>query len=186
LDSSQKTFEVLDTLDRQPISNQRQLARHAGISLGQVNYILKSLLEKGFVKVGNFRKSPNKSVYIYLLTPKGIHAKSRLAARFITSRLIEYESLRDRLADKLQALEDKGHRLIAFVGPQVVKDFAEALMRERGLNLSLANRCKTWRDLKTVDPTCFDIALLFDGSSETTARISDATGIPREKIVPLW
>ena len=183
---SDKAFEVLDTLDRQPISNQRQLAHHAGISLGQVNYILKSLLEKGFVKIGNFRKSPNKSGYIYLLTPKGIQAKSRLAARFITSKLIEYESLRDRLADKLQVLEDKGHRMIAFVGPQVVKDFAEIIIRERGLNLSLANRCKTWRDLKTVDKTCFDIALLFDGSAESLAKISDATGIPRERIVPLW
>jgi EPS-associated MarR family transcriptional regulator len=183
---SDKAFEVLDTLDRQPIFSQRQLARHAGISLGQVNYILKSLLEKGFVKIGNFRKSPNKSGYMYLLTPKGIHAKSRLAARFITSKLIEYESLRSRLADKLQGLEDKGHRMIAFVGPQVVKDFAEALIRERGLNLSLANRCKTWRDLKCVDSASFDIALLFDGSSESTAKISDSTGIPRDKIVLLW
>jgi DNA-binding Lrp family transcriptional regulator len=60
---SDKAFEVLDTLDRQPIINQRQLAQHAGISLGQVNYILKSLLGKGFVKVGNFRKSPHKVGY---------------------------------------------------------------------------------------------------------------------------
>lgn len=183
---SDKTFEVLDTLDRQPIINQRQLARQTGVSLGQVNYILRSLLEKGFVKIGNFRKSPNKAGYIYLLTPKGIHAKSRLAARFVTSRLLEYNNLRNRLAAKLETLADKGHRRITFVGPQVVKDFADAVIRETGLPLSLANRCMTWKDLKAVDPEMFDIALLFDGSADTLARISEATGIAREKIVLLW
>ena len=183
---SDKTFQILDTLDRQPISNQRELARQTGVSLGQVNYILRSLLEKGLVKVGNFRKSRNKAGYMYLLTPKGIHAKSRLAARFVTSRLLEYNNLRNRLAAKLETLADKGHRRITFVGPQVVKDFADAVIRETGLPLSLANRCMTWKDLKAVDPEIFDIALLFDGSADTLARISEATGIAREKIVLLW
>jgi EPS-associated MarR family transcriptional regulator len=183
---SDKAFEVLDTLDRQPIFNQRQLARHAGISLGQVNYILKSLLDKGFVKIGNFRRSPNKAGYMYLLTAKGIHAKSRLAAKFVTSKLIEYDNLRNRLGDKLDALEKKGHRRIAFVGPQVVKDFADTVIRDRGLKLALANRCKTWKDLKAVEPNSFDIVLLFDGSPHTTAKISEATGLHRDRLVPLW
>ncbi len=51
VNSSEKTFQVLDALDRQEISNQRQLAEHTGVSLGQVNYILKSLLDKGLVKI---------------------------------------------------------------------------------------------------------------------------------------
>ena len=68
MEHSEKTFQILDTLDRQEISTQRQLAEHAGISLGQVNYIIKSLLEKGLVKIGNFRKNPRKIGYVYLLT----------------------------------------------------------------------------------------------------------------------
>lgn len=121
MEHTQKTFEVLDTLDRQPIINQRQLAQHAGVSLGQVNYILKSLLDKGLVKAGNFRKSRRKIGYAYLLTPKGIQTKSRLAVKFITSKLEEYDSLRNRLAEKLASIESRNFRQIAFVGPLIVK-----------------------------------------------------------------
>ena len=74
--NSEKTFQVLDALDREEISTQRQLADNSGISLGQVNYILKSLLGKGLVKVSNFKKNPNKIGYAYFLTPKGIEEKS--------------------------------------------------------------------------------------------------------------
>jgi len=74
----EKTFQVLETLDSQEISTQRQLADYSGISLGQVNYILKSLLGKGMVKVGNFRKNPHRIGYVYLLTPEGIETKSKL------------------------------------------------------------------------------------------------------------
>ena len=87
MDDPEKTFQVLDTLDTQEILTQRQLADHAGISLGQVNYILKSLLERGLVKIGNFRKNTHKIGYMYLLTPKGIEAKSRLAVKFIVYKL---------------------------------------------------------------------------------------------------
>jgi len=69
MEPQEKDFPILDALSRQSITTQRQLANHAGISLGQVNYILKSLLEKGLVKVTNFTKSPCKISYIYRLTP---------------------------------------------------------------------------------------------------------------------
>ena len=78
---SEKHFQILETLDVQEISTQRQLAEFAGISLGQINYVLKQFLAKGLVKIGNFRKNPHKIGYAYLLTQKGIETKSKLAAR---------------------------------------------------------------------------------------------------------
>ncbi len=97
MEHSEKDFQVLDALDSQEITTQRQLAEHSGISLGQVNYVLKSLLEQGLVKIGNFRKSPRKIGYVYLLTPKGLEAKSRLAADFVISKLKEYHVLRRKI-----------------------------------------------------------------------------------------
>jgi len=77
---TEKDFQVLDAIDRHEIPTQRQLAAHAGISLGQVNYVLRSFLDRGLVKLGNFRKNPKKVVsYAYLLTPKGLEEKSKLA-----------------------------------------------------------------------------------------------------------
>ena len=102
---SEKHFQILETLDRQEISTQRQLAKSTGISLGQINYVLKQFLAKGLIKIGNFRKNPRKIGYAYLLTPKGIEAKSKLAAHFIISKLKEYNNIRGRLAGKLTAIE---------------------------------------------------------------------------------
>jgi len=186
MELSQKTFEVLDTLDRQPIVNQRQLAQHAGISLGQVNYILKSLLGKGLVKVGNFRKSPHKIGYAYLLTPKGIQAKSRLAVRFITSKLEEYGALRNRLAEKLASIQDRKARQIAFIGPQIVKTFIESIVNEQDLRLEVSVYFSDWRDLKEIDAGAYDLVLLFDDVPGGVNRIAEALGISKDKLVPLW
>ena len=186
METSDKTFQILDALDRQEISNQRQLAEHAGVSLGQVNFILKSLLEKGLVKIGNFRRNPSKIGYMYLLTPKGIQTKSRLAVKFVMRKLEEYENLRDRLARRLALIEEMGHVRIAFVGPEMIKDFIHSVMRDHGLNMVLDGYYKDCAGLKSAVPGSFDIVLLFDGSSEGVARISETTGIPRDKLIPLW
>jgi len=183
---TEKTFQVLDTLDREEISTQRQLAEHAGISLGQVNYILKSLLEKGMVKIGNFRKNPRKIEYAYLLTPKGIETKSGLAVRFVIAKLKEYDTLRKRLAERLVEIQEKGHVRIIFVGPSIVKEFVDSIIKEGHLKLFLAGHCCNWKDLKDIKPSSFDIALLFDGNSESLRKIEGAINISREKLLPLW
>jgi EPS-associated MarR family transcriptional regulator len=186
VDFSEKTFEVLDALDRHEVCNQRQLAKHAGISLGQANYILRILLDKGLVKLGNFRSRANRIGYMYLLTSKGMYAKSLLAAKFVPARLAEYHKLRTRLAEKLDAVEKRGCKRIAFVGPEAVKDFVEKVITESGLGLSFINGFRTWDELKGTDAESFDTALLFDGSPDSMGKISEATGIPKAKLQLLW
>ncbi len=184
---TEKTFQVLDTLATQEISTQRQLADHSGISLGQVNYILKSLLKKGLVKVGNFRRNPNKIGYAYLLTPKGIETKSRLAVRFVITRLKEYNRLRDRLAERLTEIIAKGNARIIFAGPLVVKDLLTSIIKERGLDLLLVGNYTDWRDLEDIAPESFDIALLFDDSSPGgIGEIQKRINIPKSKLMSLW
>jgi EPS-associated MarR family transcriptional regulator len=185
--NSEKTFQVLDTLDRREISTQRQLADHSGISLGQVNYILKSLLKKGLVKVGNFRKNPNKIGYAYLLTPKGIEAKSRLAVRFVINRLKEYNRLQDRLAERLTEIKAKGNVRIIFAGPLVVKDLLSSIIKERQLDLLLVDHYSNWKDMENVAQESFDVALLFDDSSPGgIGEIQKQMNIPKSKLMSLW
>lgn len=186
MDLSEKTFQVLDTLDRQEISTQRQLAEHSGVSLGQVNYVLKSLLKKGLVKIGNFRKNPHKIGYVYLLTPKGIEAKSRLAVDFVMLRLKEYNSLRQRLAERLAIIQSKGHVRIVFVGPKIAKEFLDSIIKDEFPSLVLVGHCAEWEDLKDYNPESFDMVLLFDGNSMGLRKIKEATGISPEKLLPLW
>jgi len=87
-------FHVLRTLEANPRTSQRELADSMGMSLGKANYCLKALLDKGLIKMQNFRNSRNKLAYAYLLTPAGVAAKTSLTARFLKLKMTEYEALR--------------------------------------------------------------------------------------------
>lgn len=88
------SHQVLGILESEPEISQRELADRLGISLGRTNYVLKGLLEKGWVKTRNFKNSKNKWAYAYFLTPEGIVEKGRITARYIKRKVQEYESLR--------------------------------------------------------------------------------------------
>jgi EPS-associated MarR family transcriptional regulator len=90
-------FKVLHLLDKEPELTQRELSQKLGISLGGVNYCLKALIEIGHIKAGNFSKNPNKSVYLYLLTPLGIAKKAKLTAGFLNRKMEEYQSLKKEI-----------------------------------------------------------------------------------------
>lgn len=96
-------FRVLHLLDTEPELTQRELAQKLGISLGAVNYCLKALIEIGHIKAGNFSMNPNKSVYLYLLTPNGIAEKAKLTAGFLRRKMLEYHALKQ----EIEAIQSK-------------------------------------------------------------------------------
>ena len=67
----------------------RKLAVALGVSLEQVNYCIKALVDKGYVKLGNFVASKNRFGYACLLAPAGVAESSRLTAASIASKLDE-------------------------------------------------------------------------------------------------
>ncbi|SVC61923.1 uncharacterized protein METZ01_LOCUS314777 [marine metagenome] len=91
-------YRLLKFLMQHPDWSQRQIARGMGISLGKVNYCLRALTERGFVKVGRFTRSQNKSDYRYLLTPKGVAEKIQTTARFLTHKQEEFEVIKQEIA----------------------------------------------------------------------------------------
>ena len=86
-------LKVLRLLEANPHLSQRDLAGALGVSLGKTNYCLKALLDKGFIKMQSFNKSPNKLAYAYLLTPTGIAEKAGLTVRFLARKVAEFDSL---------------------------------------------------------------------------------------------
>jgi EPS-associated MarR family transcriptional regulator len=84
-------------LEANPRMTQRDLARELGISLGGLNYCLKALVAKGWIKMENFSKSDRKLRYAYLLTPKGMAGKARLTNHFLRRKLAEYEALKEEI-----------------------------------------------------------------------------------------
>ena len=90
-------LRVLRALEANPELSQRQLAAELSVSLGGVNYARKALMERGFVKADNFRKSGNKVAYLYVLTPRGVAEKASLATAFLGRKLAEYEVLKQEI-----------------------------------------------------------------------------------------
>jgi len=87
------SYLVLQLFDANPVRSQRSLARELGVSLGKVNYCVKALVRRGWVKVRNFRDSGNKAAYMYLLTPRGMEHKGKLTVQFLQRKVEEYEAL---------------------------------------------------------------------------------------------
>ena len=96
-------LNILRNIKNSSKVNQRQLATQLGFSLGKLNYCLKALKKKGFIKMKNFRKNPNrfnllsKVNYLYILTPKGITHKTKLTLRFMKIKMQEYDDLKKDL-----------------------------------------------------------------------------------------
>jgi len=90
-------FWTLKMLQEKPGITQRALAKEVGMSLSGINYCIGALAEKGWIKLGNFSKNPNKLGYAYLLTPTGVAEKAALTRRFLKRKMAEYEKLREEI-----------------------------------------------------------------------------------------
>tara|TARA_B100000780_G_scaffold223406_1_gene162507 strand:+ start:197 stop:544 length:348 start_codon:yes stop_codon:yes gene_type:complete len=91
-------YRALKLLEERPDITQRQLSQALDVSLGKAHYVVKALIDVGWIKLGNFRRSNKKLGYAYLLTPKGIAEKSAITAKFLARKQSEYDALRDEIA----------------------------------------------------------------------------------------
>ena len=98
-------FRVLRMLQNNPDMTQREIAEKLGISTSGLNYCLKALIDKGWVKVQNFSQSKNKFGYIYVLTPQGISEKAQLMGRFLMRKHREYEQLQEEITQLQREFE---------------------------------------------------------------------------------
>ena len=92
-------YRILKLLEADPHASQRRIAEELGISLGRVNFCLQALIEKGLIKVDNFRSNSNKRAYLYYLTRKGFDEKTKVTLRFFKRKLTEYEDLKRELEE---------------------------------------------------------------------------------------
>ncbi len=90
-------LDLLRKLEVNPEYTQRELSKEMDVSLGKINYCIKKLTEKGWIKLTSFKQNPNKVGYFYILTPRGIEEKARLTFSFLKRKIKEYEILKDEI-----------------------------------------------------------------------------------------
>ena len=101
IEKNQDYLNLLRKIKSKPESTQRELAGELGISLGKLNYCLNALKAKGLIKIMNFKRNPDKLGYIYVLTPSGIAAKTRLTINFMKKKIDEYDELKKEIEKQL-------------------------------------------------------------------------------------
>jgi EPS-associated MarR family transcriptional regulator len=100
-------YKLMRLLEANPEMSQRDVARELGVSLGKVNYCLRALVRKGWIKATNFKNSHNKAAYMYLLTPRGLERKASLTLRFLRTKVREYEALRTEIEQMRRETEKR-------------------------------------------------------------------------------
>ena len=130
LDSS-RSLQLLSEISGEEPLSQRELSRRLGIAVGLVNSYLKNLVSKGFVRVKNFPSNR----YAYLLTPKGLAEKSRLAYQHLSYFTSLYTVARQDYLDLFRRLEESGVREVIFCGVDEVAEVAYLSLQETGLKL---------------------------------------------------
>ena len=99
---SDTEYLILKKLEKNPRLTQRALSKELGLSLGKTNYVVNALIDRGWLKLGNFKRSDNKLAYIYMLTPTGITEKTTLAQNFLRRKSEEYNRLKEEI-EKLKS-----------------------------------------------------------------------------------
>lgn len=108
--TEEASYKLLKQLEANPAVSQRELARKMGMSLGKVNFCLRALISKGFIKANNFHNNKKKLGYLYVLTPSGIEKKTILTTNFLKRKLVEYEAIQKEIAElkeEIQIGEDR-------------------------------------------------------------------------------
>ena len=91
--SEEMSYQVIKLIEQEPEISQRELSKQLGVSLGKVNYCLRALIDKGWVKAKNFKNSQNKLAYRYAITPHGVQQRASLTVSFLKRKLVEHEEL---------------------------------------------------------------------------------------------
>jgi DNA-binding MarR family transcriptional regulator len=127
-----RTLKILEKVERDSTSSQRDLARELNISLGLVNSFVKRLTQKGYFKIKQIPKNRIR----YILTPRGFTEKSRLTLEYIQHSYQFYKNIRKKMRDLYVDLEQQGVRRIVFYGVGEMAEIAFVALHETEIELT--------------------------------------------------
>jgi DNA-binding MarR family transcriptional regulator len=123
---------LLENIERDPDITQASLALQLGVAVGTVNWHLKRLITKGYVKI----KRAERKRLRYIITPEGIALRARLTVDFIEQQLLLYRHLRQRVKEHLDEVHKTGYDSVRLVGEGDIADICKLSCLEHGITLS--------------------------------------------------
>jgi DNA-binding MarR family transcriptional regulator len=126
-----RELALLENIERDPDITQISLAGQLGVAVGTVNWHLKRLIAKGYVKI----KRAERKKLRYIITPEGIALRTRLTMDYIEQQFLLYRNTRKRVLEHLDAIQQAGHKDVRLIGEGEVAEICKLSCLERGVML---------------------------------------------------
>ncbi len=168
MDDTHLEYGILQTVEQaEGDLTQREIAKTLGISVASVNFALRMLAVKGFIKIT--RANPRRLKYH--LTPRGLLQKSMLAYNFLKRQSSLYEEVRQHLLERLKELSRDGIKKVALYGWTPFTEASILFLISEGMEVTTVylptdpkpgahcNRIP-FRHIKAFEPHCDALVLL--------------------------
>src|SRR3990170_7551766 len=129
---SGRELTLLEEIERDPDTNQATLAAKLGVAVGTVNWHLKRLIEKGYVKV----KRAERRKLRYIITPDGIALRARLTVAYVGNSLALYRETREGAKRALQEARRRGYRALGIAGDGELAEICRLTCLEQGFPIA--------------------------------------------------
>jgi len=126
-----REMQLLETIEHNPDVTQAHLASQLGVAVGTINWHIKRLIEKGYVKI----KRAERKKLRYIITPEGIALRARLTVDFVEQQFNLYRSTRQKVKELLGKVQLAGLHSIHLVGEGDVADVCKLTCMEQGIEL---------------------------------------------------
>jgi DNA-binding MarR family transcriptional regulator len=130
--SSDLDRRLLEAIEQNPDTTQASLAAQLGVAVGSINWYLKRLIRKGYVKVTHLQRRKLK----YFVTPQGLVVKARLTSQYMEASLRVYRELRREAQDTLSTIRAAGHEAVALEGDGEAMEIFRLTCLEQGVRLA--------------------------------------------------
>ena len=129
---SERDLQILEYLERNPDITQADLATRLGVAVGSVNWYLKRLISKGYVKVRQMQRRRLR----YLVTPQGLAEKARLTQAYMQASLWLYRETRAQARGLLAQVVEAGYDAVCVEGDDDLADICRLTCLEQKLSLA--------------------------------------------------
>ena len=129
--NEERELTLLEKIEKDPDVNQSTLATQLGVAVGTVNWHLKRLIAKGYVKV----KRAERKKLRYIITPEGIALRARLAVDYVEKSFSLYRKTRQRVREYISEVQDAGYDRLRIVGKGDVADICQLTCLEHGIKV---------------------------------------------------
>lgn len=126
---TERDLGLLEEIERDPDTTQASMADRLGVAVGTVNWHVKRLIEKGYVKV----KRAERRKLRYLITPEGIALRARLTVAYIENSMMLYRETRDEARKLLSRVKEDGFKSVKIVGDGDIADICRLTSIEQGM-----------------------------------------------------